>query len=373
MNKKILFITGTRADFGKLKPLIYECESRFDTHIFVTGMHMLTKYGSTYIEVFKSGFKQVHQFVNQNADDKMDAILAKTITGLSDYVTELKPDMIFVHGDRVEALASAIVGSLNNIKVAHIEGGEISGTIDEHIRHAVSKLSHVHFVCNEQAKKRLIQLGELEQHIYPIGSSDMDVMISDKLPTLSDVKSRYEIDFEKFGIVLFHPVTTAIETLQDEVKVFIRSLKKSGQQYVVIYPNNDLGSHLILSAYDELKGDQDFVVIPSMRFEYFLTLLKYSHFIIGNSSAGVREAPFYQVPSINIGSRQHNRAQSKSILNVAMNEDEIIQAITRINLGDITIESIDEFGDGRSAEKFIEVITQESFWQTPVQKVFNDL
>ena len=373
MNKKILFITGTRADFGKLKPLMHECGSRFDTHIFVTGMHMLAKYGSTYKEVYKSGFKNIYQFVNQNVDDKMDAILAKTIIGLSDFVTELKPDVIFVHGDRVEALASAIVGSLNNIKVAHIEGGEVSGTIDEHIRHSVSKLAHIHFVCNEQAKKRLIQLGELEQYIFPIGSSDLDVMISDSLPTLEAVKSWYNIEFEEFGIVLFHPVTTAVDTLQDETNILINSLKKSGKQYVVIYPNNDHGSHFILSAYDELKNNKNFIVIPSMRFEFFLTLLKYSHFMIGNSSAGVREAPFYQVPSINIGTRQHSRAQSKSILNVTMNEDEIIKSIKRINKGDIPIEPNDEFGDGRSVEKFLEEITKESFWQIPVQKIFNDI
>ncbi len=160
--KKIVFLTGTRADFGKLKSLLNQIvpHAEFDVHIFVTGMHMLSKYGSTYIEVERNKFPNIYKFINQNHSDNMDVVLGKTIAGFSDYISETKPDLIVVHGDRVEAMAGAIVGSLRNIKVAHIEGGEVSGTIDEVIRHSVSKLSHVHFVANEEAKNRLIQLGE---------------------------------------------------------------------------------------------------------------------------------------------------------------------------------------------------------------------
>ena len=156
MNKKrkVVFLTGTRADFGKLKPLMDKIESSdiFDCYIFVTGMHTIKKYGNTSQEVVKCKYKNIKIFNNQQNSTKQDIILANTISGFSDYVTMLNPDMIIVHGDRVEALGGAIVGSLNNILVSHIEGGEISGTIDELIRHAVSKLSHIHFVANLDAK-----------------------------------------------------------------------------------------------------------------------------------------------------------------------------------------------------------------------------
>ena len=173
-------MTGTRADYGKLKSLMIEVENNddFELHIFVTGMHMLSKYGSTYLEIEKDGFRNIYKFVNTKMNLGMDITLSNTIVGFSNYVSELKPDLIVVHGDRVEALAGAIVGALNNIKVAHIEGGEISGTIDESIRHAVTKFSHLYFVANEEAKKHVIQLGEKEENIYVIGSPDIDIMFS---------------------------------------------------------------------------------------------------------------------------------------------------------------------------------------------------
>ncbi|MDA3946051.1 MAG: UDP-N-acetylglucosamine 2-epimerase, partial [Helicobacteraceae bacterium] len=142
MNKRrIVFLTGTRADFGKLKSLITisQQSEQFDVHIFATGMHMSKKYGKTVNEIYKSGFKNIYQYINHDTVEHMDRTLAKTIDGFSHYIAEIEPDLIVVHGDRVEAMAGAIVGSLNNILVAHIEGGELSGTIDELIRHAVSK------------------------------------------------------------------------------------------------------------------------------------------------------------------------------------------------------------------------------------------
>ncbi|MFZ9944061.1 MAG: UDP-N-acetylglucosamine 2-epimerase, partial [Bacteroidia bacterium] len=168
MLKKILFITGTRADFGKLKSLIQITseDSTFEVHIFATGMHLLEQYGYTVNEIEKSGFTNIHRFSNGNIGNGMDVALARTIEGLSAYVANNRPDLLVVHGDRGEALAGSIVGALNNILVAHIEGGEVSGTVDELIRHAVTKMSHLHFVSNEEARKRLIQLGEIPDNIH---------------------------------------------------------------------------------------------------------------------------------------------------------------------------------------------------------------
>lgn len=171
MNKKrIVFLTGTRADFGKMKSLIKitQNSSLFDVHIFVTGMHMIEQYGKTIIEVQKSGFKNIYPFINHDEIVHMDRNLATTINGFSHYIGEMKPDLIVVHGDRIEAMAGAIVGSLNNILVAHIEGGEISGTIDELIRHSISKLAHIHLVSNEQAKKDWCKWVNMKRLFLPL-------------------------------------------------------------------------------------------------------------------------------------------------------------------------------------------------------------
>ena len=292
---KIIFLTGTRADFGKLKALMLrlQADDNFEVHIFVTGMHMLSKYGYTCTEVEVVGFKNIYKYINQSGNDSMDQILAKTILGLSDYVKEISPDMLIVHGDRVEALAGASVGALNNVLVGHIEGGEVSGTVDELIRHAVTKLSHIHFVANKSAKTRISQLGELQESIHIIGSPDIDVMNSPNLPGIEDVRKRYDFDFKEYSILMFHPVTTELDKLKAHIGVLVDEIIKSGRNYVVIYPNNDHGSDIILQEYSRFERLPQVRVYPSMRFEYFLTLLKNASLIIGNSSAGVREAPHF--------------------------------------------------------------------------------
>jgi len=373
--KKIVFLTGTRADFGKLKSLIKITQenANFDVQIFATGMHLDEKYGFTVNEIYKSGFKNIHTFKNHAGAEFMDRTLAKTITGFSEYIATQKPDLIVVHGDRVEALAGAIVGSLNNILVSHIEGGEISGTIDELIRHSVSKLSHLHLVSNEEAKGRLIQMGELESSIYVIGSPDLDLMNPTNLPSLKTVKEYYEIPFDKYAIVMFHPVTTDYKNIKESVKVLVDALLKSDENYVVIYPNNDLGTEEILDEYKRLKNNARFKIYPSLRFEYFLRLLKETKFILGNSSAGVREAPYYKIPTIDIGTRQHNRGQANSIKNVAYNSDEILSAIHNISSKKQVIIDINEFGEGNSNALFLHLLESDSIWKVNCQKQFQDL
>jgi UDP-N-acetylglucosamine 2-epimerase (hydrolysing) len=373
MVKKILFLTGTRADFGKLKSLISTVEQHdnFETYIFVTGMHMFPKYGSTGNEVEKAGFKNLYFFVNQKPQDSMDTILANTIHGLGNYLDLIKPDMLIIHGDRVEALAGASVGALNNIIVGHIEGGEVSGAIDESIRHSVSKLAHIHFVANEEAKMRLIQMGELEPNIHVIGSPDIDLMLSSDLPSLGEVKEYYEIPFKKYSILIYHPVTTNLHSLLNDIREIIKAIMESGQNYVVIYPNNDSGVDIILEEYEQLKENPHFRVFPSLRFEYFLVLLKNCEFIIGNSSAGVREAPIYGRPSINIGNRQNNRFSYESILNVKRSAEEITKSIEEVK--NITSCKSYHFGDGKSAESFMEIMERPETWKINTQKYFIDM
>ncbi|MBC3846942.1 UDP-N-acetylglucosamine 2-epimerase (hydrolyzing) [Winogradskyella echinorum] len=370
--RKIVFLTGTRADFGKIKALIQSVESHkdFEPYIFVTGMHLIHEYGYTVIEVERCGFKNISKFHNHTDEATMDLTLAKTINGFSAYIKEIEPDLIVIHGDRVEALAGAIVGSLNNVLVAHIEGGELSGTIDELIRHSVSKLSHIHYTSNDEAKNRLIQMGELEQSIFTIGSPDVDIMFSNNLPTIDEVKAYYQIEFMKYGVAMFHPVTTEIDTIKDKANQFVDALIESGKNYVVIYPNNDLGSKYILGAYERLKENNRFKIFPSIRFEYFLTLLKKSDLIIGNSSAGVREAPYYGISTINIGNRQLNRASSSKIINVPCEKLAILKAFKELQT--VKEELNDTFGKGDSAQLFLESIESSKVWSINHQKQFKD-
>lgn len=371
--KKILFLTGTRADFGKIKSLIQILENHqdFEVFVFVTGMHLQQEYGYTLLEIERCGFSNLHTFENHTHESTMDLTLAKTIEGLSVFCKKINPDLIVVHGDRVETLAGAIVGALNNILVAHIEGGELSGTVDELIRHSVSKLSHIHFVANKEAAKRLIQMGETEASIYTIGSPDIDIMFSKELPDLATVKKYYEIDFDDFAIVMFHPVTTEANEMQRYTKDFVDALLNDSHNYIVIYPNNDLGSQFIISQYDFLKINPRFRVFPSLRFEYFLTLLKRAQFIIGNSSAGIREAPYYRIPIINIGTRQQNRAIHADILSVDYDEKNISEALKSIDAYEIK-QSVIDFGQGNSARLFLECLQKEEIWQMNCQKQFNE-
>ena len=244
--KKIVFLTGTRADFGKLKSLINITRKSklFDINIFVTGMHLDKKFGYTVDEVRKSGFKKIFTFKNNINSLEMDSILANTIKGFSKYIHSTNPDLIIVHGDRIEALAGAIVGSLNNILVGHIEGGELSGTIDELIRHAITKMSHLHFVSNKEAFLRLQQLGELKKSIHIIGSPDLDLMNPKTLTSEKQVKNYYNIKYDSYAIAMYHPVTTEVFDLRRQIKIFIQSLIDSNKKYILVYPNNDTGNNI---------------------------------------------------------------------------------------------------------------------------------
>ncbi|MDH6603161.1 UDP-N-acetylglucosamine 2-epimerase (hydrolyzing) [Bacilli bacterium PM5-9] len=375
-NKKILFVTGTRADYGKLKSLMKAVEQldNFDLHILVTGMHLLEDYGYTVNEIKKDNYKNIHQKSNYADDNKMDLQLAKTITIISEFVENNRPDLIVVHGDRLEALAGALTGAINNIRVAHIEGGEISGTIDESFRHAITKMSHIHLVANEESKNRIIQLGESEDSIFVIGSPDIDIMLSKNIPTFQQFKEKYDVPFEDYAISMYHPVVSEVTLLSDNIKEYVDALIESNRNYIVVYPNNDTGSKIIIKELERLKNNKRFRIFPSIRFEYFITCLKNCHYIVGNSSAGIREAGVFNKVAIDIGSRQsgrYNIDNQKNIIHVAENKTEILSAIEKVDNIDINNEMV--FGDGDSTKKFIEILKSGKIFEIDIQKRFVDI
>jgi UDP-N-acetylglucosamine 2-epimerase (hydrolysing) len=275
--------------------------------------------------------------------------------------------MVLVHGDRYESLAAAISASSINILVGHIEGGELSGNIDEHLRHAISKLSNLHFVSNKDAKKNLIQMGEKDSTIFEVGSPDIDIMNSKNLPNLDTVKKRYNIEFSDFSILIFHPFNFQnLENYKKKIISVIESIKNSRENYIIIYPNNDYGNNVIIEMYKRHLKEKNFKIIRSCRFEYFLTLLKNSKLIIGNSSAGIREAPFYGVPSINIGERQKNRFIYPSIMNLNFEKKKILNAINKLK--NKKFKKTNFFGDGKSDKKIYSILSNKKTWKISRQK-----
>ena len=370
--QRLLFVTGTRADFGKIEPLAQAAiQNGFDVSFFVTGMHMMESYGLTKIEVKRLTGATVHEFVNQRPSDPQDVILAKTMLGFSDFIVQNKPNLVLVHGDRVEALGCALVCATNYIKCAHIEGGEVSGSIDEIFRHCISKLAYCHFVSSQTAGKRVQALGETAKSVYVIGSPELDIHAQPSGFVLQDVLDHYEIAQSDYGICILHPVTTEAGDMGQQATDLFHALKKSGKYFVVIKPNNDPGSKDILSLINTLPEAQ-FKVIPSMRFGRFSELLRNAACILGNSSSGVREAPFLGIPSLDVGSRQTDRAFSASISKLAAEDTNGILKFITANWHK-RYERQAEFGDGATTQKFVNLIKSKEFWQRSMQKKFHDI
>jgi UDP-N-acetylglucosamine 2-epimerase (hydrolysing) len=367
--KKLLFVTGTRADFGKLEPLAKAAQlAGFEITFFITGMHMMQRYGETRLEVKRFAGAEFIEFVNQREGDALDFILAKTILGFSDFVHERRPDLVVIHGDRVEAMAASIVCAMRYIRSAHIEGGEVSGTIDESIRHCNTKLCATHFVSSEDAKARVLSLGEAPERVFNIGSPELDTHAQPSGVSIEEVKARYAIPFNDYGIVIFHPVTSEVDTMGAQAASLFACLEASGKNFVVIAPNNDPGTDDIFAVIEALPKDR-FRLIPSMRFNYFSELMKNAAVMVGNSSAGVREAPFLGLPSLDVGSRQNNRAQADSIICASAFDQRAITDFVQSHWSHQPPPN-DDFGNGQSAAQFVAVLQTPDYWLQEQQKSF---
>jgi UDP-N-acetylglucosamine 2-epimerase (hydrolysing) len=371
MTRHLLFLTGTRADFGKLEPLAVAArDAGHRVTFFVTGMHMMDRYGQTRNEVRRVPGVAVEEFVNQAEGDPQDLVLARTVTGFSAYARQVKPDLIVLHGDRIEALAGALVAATNYVRSAHVEGGEVSGTIDEVFRHCNTKLCTHHFVSSDAAARRVMALGEPPETIHTIGSPELDFHDRPSGVTLDAVRDRYEIGFADYGIAVFHPVTSEQDTIGQQAADLFGALDSSGRNFVVIAPNNDPGSREIFAVLDRLPKAR-FRVLPSMRFGHFSELMKNAACMVGNSSAGVREAPFLGLPSLDIGTRQTNRAEAPSVV--------CCEAADQTGIGDFLAdhwgrpaERHQGFGQGSAADRFVEVLSRPEFWALSLQKAFRD-
>ena len=369
--KKILYVTATRAEFGKVWPLIEAAyQATYNVSVLVTGMHMEPEYGSTYNEVVKRcDSLNIPYYLESNsaAKGKLIDILQATISILTNVIARIQPDLVIFHGDRIEAFATGIVGSLSGVLTAHIEGGELSGTIDESLRHCNSKLSHQHFVANNHAATVLGQLGEEKNRVHIIGSPEIDIHNLNRL-TIDEVLSHYGIKFKEYGILLFHPVMGEQDKNKAEIEHTLQSIIRSKRDFIVIGSNNDPGSEDIRRSY-EAYGNERIAFFPSMRFEYFSILLRNCSILIGNSSAGIREAPYFGVQSVNIGSRQNGRIYPESVIQIPRVEDISLSDIIN-NFWGKKYKVSNTYGDGGAANRFINILDKNSFWEISKQKCF---
>ena len=380
MKKKILIVTERRADFSKFRPILYEIQKskKLDYDLIVTGSHLLKENGMTINEIKKDGFKISEKFsmypkIRTNSGAEMVLGLGKSIIYLTKILQKIKPDIVLAGFDIGTNLAVAIAASHMNILVGHLEGGEITGTIDEPIRHATSKFSHIHFVTNEESKNRLMKMGENPDFIHIVGNPSLDLIKRTKNIPINLLEEKFSINLKKpFFLILQHTVTTEIDKIDIYVKKTIDAIKELDVQSILIYGNADAGSSKILKLIKKSKIKQ----FPSLSFNEYVNLLKNCTALVGNSSSGIMEAPFLKVPSVNIGTRQRGRIHSESVIDVGYDKNEIKQALTKIlndtNYYDKLKKPSIIYGDGESSKKIIKILENLDVKNIPIQKKWCD-
>lgn len=375
--RNVFVVTERRADFSRFKPILelISDDVYLNYDLVVTGIHLLDSHGKTINEIKDGGFKvfkTVRMFednVDRDSGAEMTVALGRVTMGLVKAIEDSKPDIILSGFDIGANLAVSIAGAHMNIPVVHIQGGEVSGTIDESIRHAVSKFSHYHLVSNNDAKNRLIKMGEIPKHVFVVGCPSIDAMLDIDISSSVEIKKKFNIDVhKKFFLVLQHPVTTELHNAKKQIKETLKAVKKSGVESVLIYPNNDAGSQAIIG---EIKNS-NIKYFPTLSLKDYVSLLSYTTALIGNSSSGIHETATFKVPTINIGTRQQGRLRPGNVIDVDYEEYEITGAINKILndkkfLKDVKY-CINPYGDGRSASRIIDILKKINIGNKIIQK-----
>jgi GDP/UDP-N,N'-diacetylbacillosamine 2-epimerase (hydrolysing) len=363
----VYVVTGTRADYGIYFPLLsgLDKQDQFDLKVIVTGMHLSSFYGNTIDQIMKDGFKiagRVDNLLQGSTEANMAKSVGLGILGMTNILEEDKPDVVVVLGDRGEMLAASIAASHLNIPVAHIHGGEVSGSIDESVRHAISKLSHLHFPATEKSAERILKMGEDPWRIHRVGAPRIDTIVNSQLPDLQKVKNQYELfGVNEYYLFVYHPVTTELMDLKDQVRLCLEALKNTGEDVVIIKPNSDAGNQVINEAYEEFSDYHKFHYVTNFSPMEYLTILKGSKAMIGNSSSGIIEAASFKKAVINIGNRQKGREQSANVINVKENKKQIEEALAFITANEYKTQLnnvTNVYGDGKSTSRIMKVLSE---------------
>jgi GDP/UDP-N,N'-diacetylbacillosamine 2-epimerase (hydrolysing) len=363
---KVLLITERRADYSRIKPILNELSNSdlFNYDLIVTGMHLLKEHGYTIQEILNDGFRiaktfEMFQNSNNNPSHMVEA-LGVALKQLPKMVLDINPSLIITGFDIAANFALTITGAHLNIPVAHVQGGEVSGTIDESIRHAMSKFAHIHFAGNEDARQRLIKLGEIPELVFDVGCPSIDALLQedDRPQVLTD----YGLD-SSFFLVLQHPVTTEFNDSRNQIVQTLKALDEFDVDTLFILPNNDSGSSNIIRTIKE-SGHK---YTESLSINNYVNLLKRCEVLIGNSSSGIHESHVFGIPTVNIGSRQNGRLQSDNVINCDYNSVEIKEAIQEaIGLKGRTFNM--PYGKGDSGQKILKILTDLNLELIKIQK-----
>ncbi|QQG46227.1 MAG: UDP-N-acetylglucosamine 2-epimerase (hydrolyzing) [Candidatus Niyogibacteria bacterium] len=359
--KKVLIITGSRADYGLLKPVIFYLRKsrKLEPKILATGMHALNKLGNTLKEV-KKDFPNVAVVGISEKDDMLRG-LSKEIEGIRKYCLKNSPDGIFVLGDRDEMLAGAIVGAHLNIPVFHLRGGELTGyVVDEHIRHAITKFSSLHFVTTKNHRKRVLQLGEEPNRVFVTGATEFDRLWDMKFLSRRGLKDKFGPDPEKrWFVVLQHPTPLDIVSFKDQIKPLLRVVSGIEAEKIVIYPNSDTGGQILINEINKYRKRGDFYVFANLSREDYLSFLKQSDLLIGNSSSGIVDSGYFKIPSIQVGTREKGRERGKNVIECGYDEKSIKRAIAKALspiFKAVCRKSVSPYGSGGAAKKIVRIL-----------------
>tara|TARA_B100000029_G_scaffold501771_1_gene575874 strand:+ start:2027 stop:3169 length:1143 start_codon:yes stop_codon:yes gene_type:complete len=376
MKKKILLVTERRADYSKLKPILNEIKNskKLDYYLIVTGSHLLKEHGKTINEIRKDNFtihKKFRMYDSNGKDSGGDMVrsFGRAIIELSKIIENVKPDIILTGFDIGANLAAAIVGAHMNIHVAHIEGGEVSGTIDDSIRHATTKFAHLHFTSNKDATNRIVKMGENKKNVFTVGNPVLDNLKN--IPKINPkiLAKKYNLDLKKpFIILLQHTVTTEVNIQSKYITSIINAIKEINIQSIIISGNADAGSKNLLKIINQSKLNR-FKTIPYIE---FINLLKISSALVGNSSSGIIETPFLKIPTVNIGSRQSGRLKATSVINTTYNKNSIKKTILFVLNNKRFLTSLKStkslYGNGNSAKKIIKILENLNLNNVSIQK-----
>jgi GDP/UDP-N,N'-diacetylbacillosamine 2-epimerase (hydrolysing) len=377
--KHICVLTGSRAEYGLLKPVIRSIghHASLELSLLVTGMHLLPEFGDTYKEILKDGFKITEKIPILNGETEaleMPIAIGKGIEKFARSLFRLIPDVLLVLGDRYESLAGAIAAAYLNICVAHIHGGDSARAgLDESARHAISKFAHVHFPATDTSAERLRKMGEDPWRIRVVGAPALDTILNTPLLTQDELTSKYAVSFDKPVIILVqHALTTEPKKAGWQMAESLAAIRSIDCLCIVIHPNVDLGGRDIINEIRKLDHLHDIRSFKSLPQVDYLSFLKHARLLVGNSSSGIIESSSFNLPVINVGNRQEGRERSNNVLDVPHDRMAIKEAINRAFTDHGFIEKVrscrNPYGDGKTGPQIAGYLNDIYFSKNWIQK-----
>lgn len=379
--KKLCVFTGSRAEYGLLLPLLKRIKeiNEFQLQIIVAGMHLSEEFGFTFKEIENDGFyidEKIEMLISSDTETSIVKSMGVGMISFSDTLKRLNPDWLIVLGDRFELFSLVTSAYVQKIPIAHLHGGEkTEGAIDEGLRHAITKMSYLHFTSSEEHRQRVMQLGESADRVFNVGAIGLDNIQEMKLLTLKELEKSLNFDLKKpFFVVAFHPVTLENNSSEMHFKELLDAIQQFKEyNFIFTLPNADADGRIIGKMIKSfVKDNYSFCrYFYSLGQKRFLSTVKYSKAIIGNSSSGIIEAPTLNTYTINIGDRQKGRAKAESILNCEPESASIIRLINFV-INTPYKPCINPYGSGGTAEKIIKIL--KNFQDiSNLKKTFNDI